>query len=245
MQPIVLSIAGSDSSAGAGIQADLATFARFGVRGATAITAITAQNEQGVIAWAAVDPVLVRAQIDAIDRSGAVKTGMLANATIVATVAEAIAEGRHGAYVLDPVTVSGTGHALAQGDLMALILERLLPLADIVTPNLGEAEALTGATVRDIDDMARAARALMDLGARAALVTGGHLSGDTVTDVLCDKDGIRYFRRDRIRVRTHGTGCRLSAGIAANLALGASLDAAVEAAGDFVHEFIAGLRNGE
>ena len=248
MQPIVLSIAGSDSSAGAGIQADLATFARFGVRGATAITAITAQNEQGVIAWAAVDPVLVRAQIDATDRSGAVKTGMLANATIVATVAEAIAEGRLGAYVLDPVTVSGTGHALAQGDLTGLILERLLPLADIVTPNLGEAEALTGATVRDIEDMARAARALTDLGARAALVKGGHLGDDStmVADVLYDSaGGIRYFRRPRVRARTHGTGCRLSAGIAANLALGASLDAAVEAAGDFVHEFISGLRNGE
>jgi hydroxymethylpyrimidine/phosphomethylpyrimidine kinase len=248
MQPLVLTIAGSDSSAGAGIQADLATFARFGVRGASAVTAITAQNERGVIAWAAVDPVLVRAQIDAIDRPGAVKTGMLANAAIVAAVAEAIAERRLGTYVLDPVTVSGTGDALAQGDLTQLILDQLLPLADLVTANLGEAEALTGAAVRDIDDMARAARALTALGARAALVKGGHLGGDSTiaTDVLYDRaGGIRYFRRPRVHVRTHGTGCRLSAAAAASLALGASLDAAVEAAGDFVHEFIAGLRNAE
>lgn len=242
MQPLVLTIAGSDSSAGAGIQADLATFARFGVRGATAITAITAQNDEGVIAWAAVDPVLVRAQIDSIDRAGAVKTGMLANSAIVAVVAEAIAERRLGAYVLDPVTVSGTGHALAMGDLTPLILERLLPLADLVTPNLGEAEALTGAPVRSIEDMALAALALTELGARAALVKGGHLDDATIaTDVLYDSArGVRYFSRARVKAKTHGTGCRLSAAIAANLALGASLDAAVEAAGDFVHEFICG-----
>jgi hydroxymethylpyrimidine/phosphomethylpyrimidine kinase len=242
MQPLVLSIAGSDSSAGAGIQADLATFARFGVRGATAITAITAQNEQGVIAWSAVDPVLVRAQIDAIDRPGAVKTGMLATAAIVATVAAALRERELRPYVLDPVTVSGTGHGLAHGDLTPLILEQLLPLADLVTPNLGEAQALSGKPSRDIEAMART---LLDKGARAVLVKGGHLGGDTVTDVLCDKDGVRYFRRERIPIKTHGTGCRLSAAIAANLALGASLDAAVEAAGDFVHEFISGLRTAE
>jgi hydroxymethylpyrimidine/phosphomethylpyrimidine kinase len=242
MQPLVLSIAGSDSSAGAGIQADLATFARFGVRGATAITAITAQNEQGVIAWSAVDPVLVRAQIDATDRLGAVKTGMLANAAIVATVAEAIAERGLRPYVLDPVTVSGTGHALAQGNLTPLILDRLLPLADLVTPNLGEAQALSGMPSRDIETLARV---LLDKGARAVLIKGGHLDGDDVTDVLCDRSGVRYFRRPRIRVKTHGTGCRLSAAIAASLALGASLDAAVQAAGDFVHEFISGLRNAE
>ena len=245
MQPLVLTIAGSDSSAGAGIQADLATFARFGVRGATAITAITAQNERGVIAWSAVDPGLVRAQIDAIDQVGAVKTGMLANAAIVATVAEAIVERGLRPYVLDPVTLAGTGHALAEGDLRPLILERLLPLADLVTPNLGEAEALTGAPVRDTDDMARAARALTERGARAVLVKGGHLGGDTATDVLYDRAaGVRLFARARVNVKTHGTGCRLSAAIAAGLALGASLDAAVEAAGDFVHELIAGQRSG-
>src|SRR5689334_12844692 len=128
MHPIVLTIAGSDSSAGAGIQADLATFARFGVGAATAVTAVTAQNEHGVIAWSAVDPILVRAQIDAVERVSAVKTGMLGNAAIVATVAEAIAERGLRPYVLDPVTVAGTGHALAQGDLTALIVDRLLPL---------------------------------------------------------------------------------------------------------------------
>ncbi|HXB26367.1 MAG TPA: bifunctional hydroxymethylpyrimidine kinase/phosphomethylpyrimidine kinase [Gemmatimonadaceae bacterium] len=242
MQSLVLTIAGSDSSAGAGIQADLATFARFGVRGATAITAITAQNDGGVIAWSAVDPVLVRAQIDAIDHVDAVKSGMLANPAIVATVAEAIAERRLRPYVLDPVTVAGTGHALAHGDLTPLILKCLVPLADLVTPNLGEAAALLGSPVRDAEAMARE---LVARGARAVLVKGGHLDGDDVVDVLCDENGVRQFRRTRVRVKTHGTGCRLSAGIAANLALGESLDTAVERAGDFVHELISGLRSGE
>jgi hydroxymethylpyrimidine/phosphomethylpyrimidine kinase len=242
MQSLVLTIAGSDSSAGAGIQADLATFARFGVRGATAITAITAQNDGGVIAWSAVDPILVRAQIDAIDRVDAVKSGMLANAAIVATVAEAIAERRLRPYVLDPVTVAGTGHALAHGDLTPLILKCLVPLADLVTPNLGEAAALLGSPVREADSMARE---LVARGARAVLVKGGHREGDDVVDVLCDENGVRQFRRTRIRVKTHGTGCRLSAAIAANLALGKSLDTAVEVAGDFVHELISGIRNGE
>jgi hydroxymethylpyrimidine/phosphomethylpyrimidine kinase len=245
MQPLVLTIAGSDSSAGAGIQADLATFAHFGVRGATAITAITAQNERGVIAWSAVDAGLVRAQIEATDHVGAVKTGMLGNAAIVATVADAIAQRRLRPYVLDPVTISGTGHALGEGDLTGIILDRLIPLADLVTPNLGEAEALIGASVRTIDDMARAGLALVQRGARAALVKGGHLSGDPVTDVLVDTTGVRYLRRTRVNVKTHGTGCRLSAAIAAKLALGASLDAAVEAGGQFVHDFIGGLRNDE
>lgn len=236
----ILSIAGSDSSGGAGIQADLETFARFGVRGRTAITAITAQNSRGVLAWKAVDPALVRAQIDAAAEDGAVravKTGMLATAAIVATVAEALAAHKLGPYVLDPVTIAGTGHALAEGDLS---LQRLLPLADLVTPNLGEAEALTGEPVRDVDSMARAALALIQKGARAALIKGGHLEGDVAIDVLVDGTGVRYFERPRVRVKTHGTGCRLSAAIAANLALGASLDAAVEAAGDFVHSVIAG-----
>src|SRR5579859_6386526 len=128
MHPIVLTIAGSDSSAGAGIQADLATFAKVGVRGATAVTAITAQNERGVIAWSAVDADLVRAQIEAAEHVDAVKTGMLANAAIVAVVAEAIARRGLRPYVLDPVTISGTGHALAEGDLTPLIVDRLLPL---------------------------------------------------------------------------------------------------------------------
>ena len=238
MRSIVLTIAGSDSSAGAGIQADLATFARFGVRGATAITAITAQNERGVIAWAAVEAGLVRAQIDAIDGVQAVKTGMLANAAIVETVAEAIAQRGIRLYVLDPVTIAGTGHALASGDLVPVIVEHLVPLADLVTPNLGEAAALLGSPVRDTASMARD---LFQRFGRAFLVKGGHVGGDTATDVLCDSDGVRYFRRPRVNVRTHGTGCRLSAAIAANLALGASLDSAVQTAGDFVHEFIAGL----
>jgi hydroxymethylpyrimidine/phosphomethylpyrimidine kinase len=242
MQVTVLTIAGSDSGGGAGIQADLATFAHFGVRGTTAITAITAQNARGVRAWSAVDPALVRAQIDAVaegEAPRAVKSGMLANAAIVATVADALSAHALGPYVLDPVTVAGTGQALADGDLMPAILARLVPLADLVTPNLAEAEALTGEPVRDVESMARAARALIQQGARAALVKGGHLDGDVAVDVLCDANGVRYFERARVRVKTHGTGCRLSAAIAAGLALGAPLDAAVEAAGDFVHRIIA------
>src|SRR5258708_32808546 len=149
MIPLVLTIAGSDSSGGAGIQADLATFAPFGVAGATAVTAVTAQNDRGVIAWSAVDPALVRAQIDSVETPHAVKSGMLANAAIVATVAEALVERRLRPYVLDPVTIAGSGHALAEGDLTPIILAKLVPLADLVTPNLGEAHALTGQPVRD------------------------------------------------------------------------------------------------
>ena len=244
MRKVVLTIAGSDSGAGAGIQADLKTFERFGVYGTSAITAITAQNTRGVTQWQAVDATLVRAQIDAVAsdlRPHAVKSGMLATLAIVRTVAGALREHALGPYVLDPLMVSGSGTALLDADAVTAIGTELLPLADLVTPNLEEAAVLTGDAVRDVADMECAARRLVERGgARAALVTGGHLSGmDTVDVLFTAEGGPQLYRHHRVdSVHTHGTGCTLSAAIAARLALGDALPTAVETARAFVRQAI-------
>lgn len=234
---IALTIAGSDSGAGAGIQADLKTFQRFGVFGTTVVTAVTAQSTRGVVCWSAIAPALVRAQIDAVVadlRPHAVKSGMLASASIARTVAAALREHELRPYVLDPVLIATSGNALVTPGAVAVIRDALVPLADVVTPNLAEAEALIGEPVRDLAGMRHAARVLVERGgARAALVTGGHLQGadarDRVLDVWFDGTGSPHaFRHARIATRhTHGTGCTLSAAIAARLALG---DAPREAA---------------
>jgi hydroxymethylpyrimidine/phosphomethylpyrimidine kinase len=245
MGKVALTIAGSDSGGGAGIQADLKTFQRFGVFGTTAITAVTAQNTRGVTLWHPVDATLVGAQIDAVAsdlRPQAVKSGMLATLAIVRVVAEAVRAHDLHPYVLDPVMVSSSGSALLEADAVAAIGAELLPLADLVTPNLDEAAVLIGRAVRDVADMERAARLLVERdGAGAALVTGGHLAGEETVDVLFDPTlGVRQYRRARIdTVHTHGTGCTLSAAIAARLALGDQLLAAVETALAFVHRAIA------
>jgi hydroxymethylpyrimidine/phosphomethylpyrimidine kinase len=244
MRKVVLTIAGSDSGAGAGIQADLKTFERFGVYGTSAITAITAQNTRGVTQWQAVDATLVRAQIDAVAsdlRPHAVKSGMLATLAIVRTVAGALREHALGPYVLDPLMVSSSGTALLDAEAVTAIGTELLPLADLVTPNLDEAAALTGDSVRDVADMECAARRLVERrGARAALVTGGHLSGTEAVDVLFTAEGgPQLYRHRRVdSVHTHGTGCTLSAAIAARLALGDTLATAVETARAFVRQAI-------
>jgi hydroxymethylpyrimidine/phosphomethylpyrimidine kinase len=242
MRKVALTIAGSDSGGGAGIQADLKTFQRFGVFGTTAVTAITAQNTLGVVAWQPVDPTLVRAQIDAVVsdlRPHAVKSGMLATLDIVRVVADAVRAHDLHPYVLDPVMVSSSGTALLEE--VAAIGAELLALADLVTPNLDEAAVLTGEAVTDIAGMARAARLLVERhGARAALVTGGHLTGPEAVDVLfAPALGLRQYPHTRIETRnTHGTGCTLSAAIAARLALGDALSDAVETALAFVHRAI-------
>jgi hydroxymethylpyrimidine/phosphomethylpyrimidine kinase len=234
--PVALTIAGSDSGGGAGIQADLRVFARARVFGTTAVTAITAQNTRGVRRWCAVDPRLVRDQIDAVAsdlRPRAVKSGMLANAAIVRAVASALRAHELAPYVLDPVITSSSGTSLLDGDGVIAMRRELLPLATLVTPNLDEATALTGEAVSDVRSMERAARALVEHGrARAALVTGGHLPGRTVVDVFYDGSGPpRRLRHRRIETRhTHGTGCTLSAAVTARLALGEQLRAAVRAA---------------
>jgi hydroxymethylpyrimidine/phosphomethylpyrimidine kinase len=241
---IALTIAGSDSGGGAGIQADLKTFHRFGVFGTSVITAVTAQNTLGVAAWAALDPALIRAQIDAVAadlRPAAVKSGMLADAAVVRVVASALRDHRLGPYVLDPVMVATSGDLLLEESAVGAIARELVPLADLVTPNLDETEILVGGPVRDVAAMERAARTLVDrLGARAALVKGGHLSGSTTVDVLFDGERIAHFSHERIQTTsTHGTGCTLSSAITAQLALGSPLHDAVSTALDYVHRAIA------
>ena len=241
---IALTIAGSDSGGGAGIQADLKTFHRFGLFGTSVITAVTAQNTRGVTAWAALDTSLIRAQIDAVAtdlRPGAVKTGMLADAAVVAAVAAALREHALAPYVLDPVMVATSGDLLLQHDAVGAIQRELLPIADLVTPNLDETEILVGGRVRDVSAMEQAARALVhDLGARAALVKGGHLTGASSVDVLYDGARITRFTHERIQTTsTHGTGCTLSSAITAHLALGVPLRDAVRESLDYVHRAIA------
>ena len=240
---IALTIAGSDSGGGAGIQADLKTFHQFGVFGTSVVTAVTAQNTVGVRAWEAVPVLLVTSQLDAVADDlppVAVKSGMLGSAAIVAAVAEGLTRRALPNYVLDPVMVATSGDRLLDADAERLIAQRLVPLATLVTPNLDEAEVLTAETVRTPDEMERAGRALVRLGAKAVLVKGGHLAGDEIVDVLI-ADGItRRFTRPRLETTsTHGTGCTLSAAVAAGLALDRPLERAVRDALDFVQRAMA------
>ncbi|MGH7672180.1 MAG: bifunctional hydroxymethylpyrimidine kinase/phosphomethylpyrimidine kinase [Gemmatimonadales bacterium] len=240
---VALTIAGSDSGGGAGLQADLKTFHQFGVFGTSVVTAVTAQNTVGVRAWEALPARLVAQQIDALAEDLAplaVKSGMLGSAELVETVAAGIARHRFPDYVLDPVMVATSGDRLLEPEAEALIARRLVPLAALVTPNLDEAAMLAGEEVRTADQMERAARALVRMGARAALVKGGHLAGTEVVDVLVTDGAVRRFTRPRIdTTSTHGTGCTLSAAIAAGLALGRPLEQAVSDALDFVYRAMA------
>jgi hydroxymethylpyrimidine/phosphomethylpyrimidine kinase len=238
--PIALSIAGSDSGGGAGIQADLKTFHRFGVYGTTVVTAITAQNTRGVSAWTAVDPTLVRAQLDAVAtdlRPAAVKSGMLGDVAVVEAVADGLAAHALTPYVLDPVMVATSGDPLLAPGAVAAIRARLVPAATLVTPNLDEAALLLGRPVPDVAAMRAAARALVEeLGAAAALVKGGHLPGDHVVDVLyADGETVEVAAARVMTTSTHGTGCTLSSAITARLAHGAPLADAVRDGLAFVH----------
>ena len=241
MMPIALTVAGSDSSGGAGIQADLKTFAALGVYGASAITAITAQNTLGVRAIHDVPPDIVEAQIDAVFDDlavGAVKIGMLSQAATIEAVAHALT--RHGArnVVLDPVMVATSGARLLAPDAVATLRERLFPLAAIVTPNVPEAAALTGAgPARNENEMELQARHLLSEGARAVLIKGGHNDGAESTDLFVaqdSKDTCRFAAPRIATSNTHGTGCTLSSAIAAGLAKGLSLVEAVQDAKTFV-----------
>jgi hydroxymethylpyrimidine/phosphomethylpyrimidine kinase len=245
--PVALTIAGSDSSGGAGIQADLKTFHAFGVFGTSAITAITVQNTLGVRAVQPIALDIVAGQIAAVASDlhpAACKTGMLATRALVHTVAESIREHALPNYILDPVMVATSGDRLLDEDAVEAIVRELLPQALLVTPNLDEAQILTGFPVTDETAMQRAAHTLVDAGAGAALIKGGHLVGDALVDVLHDGRRLHTFRRVRLHTRnTHGTGCTLSAAVAAGLARGAPLLAAVEDALDFVHRAIASAPN--
>jgi hydroxymethylpyrimidine/phosphomethylpyrimidine kinase len=240
--PIALTIAGSDSGGGAGIQADLKTFQAFGVYGTSVVTAVTAQNTRGVYAIHNVPLSNVRAQIEAVVSDlppAALKTGMLATADLVAAVAAAIREHALVKCVVDPVMVATSGDRLLEEEAETALARELLPLAEIVTPNVHEAEILAGIPVASVDDMRAAAKRILDSGSRAVLVKGGHLSGDPV-DLLLTRSGERIWRRPRIASRhTHGTGCTLSAAIAAGLARGDGPTSAVDRAIRYVAQAIA------
>jgi hydroxymethylpyrimidine/phosphomethylpyrimidine kinase len=229
-----LTIAGSDSGGGAGIQADLKTFAAHRVYGTSAITAVTAQNTLGVRAWRAIDPELVVAQIEAVVAdigANAVKIGMLANSAVVRAVSVTLARLEIRRIVLDPVMVAKGGARLLQEDAIDELRTGLLPLAHIVTPNVPEAEVLTDRAIESVDHMHDAARRILELGPRVVLVKGGHLGGDDSVDVVHTATATFELRAPRIATRnTHGTGCTLSAAIAANLANGLSDDEAIRAA---------------
>jgi hydroxymethylpyrimidine/phosphomethylpyrimidine kinase len=241
---VVLTIAGSDSSGGAGIQADLKTIAATGGYGASAVTALTAQNTCGVTAAAEVGLDLVRAQIDAVFsdlRVAAVKTGMLSSRPVIETVAAALRDYRPARYVLDPVMISKTGFPLLRPDAVTALTEALLPLATLVTPNVHEAQALTGITVETPVEAEAAGRRLVDAGAAAVLVKGGHLRERRATDVLVTRDEVRVFPGTFLDARhTHGTGCTYSAAIATYLARGLALVEAIDRAKAYITEAIRG-----
>jgi hydroxymethylpyrimidine/phosphomethylpyrimidine kinase len=235
--PRVLLIAGSDSSGGAGIQADLKTVSALGAFGMTAITALTAQNTTGVLGIFEVSPEFLTLQIDAcVDDIGcdAVKTGMLVDVAIIDAVAAAIARHRLRRVVVDPVMIAKSGAPLLKAEAVSALKVRMLPLATVVTPNLHEAGALVGREVRDLEGMKQAARAIHDLGAENVVIKGGHLAG-VAADVLYDGREFTQFSAERFHSRhTHGTGCIFASAIAANLAHGRGVKESVAAAKDFI-----------
>lgn len=241
-----LTIAGSDSGGGAGIQADLKTFAAHRVHGLSAIAALTAQHTRGVTAVQVPDTGFLRAQIDACFddfRIGAVKLGMLASAEVILAVADALEHHRPAHVVLDPVMVATSGARLLEPAALAALREHLMPLATLVTPNLPEAELLLGHPVTTQPAMQEACRSLLAAGARSVLLKGGHLEdGGDVIDLLATSEDatIEWIRHPRLDLEAHGTGCTLASAIAANLALGAGLSTACRDASDYVHRALLG-----
>jgi len=236
--PTALTIAGSDSGGGAGIQADLKTFAAFGVFGTSAITAVTAQNTVGVAAFEAVAVELVTLQIETVAGDIAVhatKTGMLANAAVVEAVAATIRELDLPLVVVDPVMLAKSGDALLDEDGVRTLKAELLPCARIVTPNIPEAEALSGIRILSPADAREAARRIQGMGPSAVVIKGGHGTGELLVDLLLDGDTFTELTTARIHTRnTHGTGCTFASAIAAGLALGQALDQATAAAQAYV-----------
>jgi len=237
--PKALTIAGSDSGAGAGIQADLKTFSALGVYGTTVITAITAQNTLGVTAVHEIPIDVVAAQLDAVMTdigADAAKTGMLSSAAIIEAVAAGVARHRIERLVVDPVMVAKSGDRLLREDAVDALRHRLLPLAFIVTPNAPEAEVLCGRPVRDEAEMREAARIIHSFGPRYVVVKGGHVEGDQVVDLLYDGQHFERFVLPRVETpHTHGTGCTFSAAIAAFLARGLDVASAVWEAKQYLH----------
>ncbi len=240
-----LTIAGSDSGGGAGIQADLKTFAAHRVHGLSAIAALTAQHTRGVTAVNVPPMDFLRAQLDACFDDfdiRAVKLGMLATAEVIGVVADTLRRHRPAAVVVDPVMVATSGAKLLEDSALHAMRTQLLPLADVVTPNLPEAELLLGRAIPDVHAMRSAARDLLALGARAVFLKGGHLPGASdVIDIYVDQDGLAETSHPRLPLEAHGTGCTLASAVAARRAQGLAMKDACLAASDYVH---AALRRG-
>ena len=236
--PRVITIAGSDSGGGAGIQADLKTFTALGVYGMAAVTSVTAQNTVGVFAIHDLPPELVAKQIDVVAQDigiDAAKTGMLSNAAIIEAVADSVARNRIDKLVVDPVMVATSGDTLLQDTARDTLVRRLLPLAMLVTPNVPEAEVLAEMSITNETDLPRAAKRIRDLGPRYVLIKGGHLDLPAAIDYLFDGETVQPFSAPRIPTpNTHGTGCTYSAAIAAYLAQGHPVPEAVQRAKDYV-----------
>lgn len=241
----VLTIAGSDSGGGAGIQADLKTISALGCFGMSVITALTAQNTQGVMGIHPVPTEFVRQQLDAVLSDigvDAVKIGMLFSPELIRTVAQALKDYDVKQVVLDPVMIAQSGDKLVQDDAIEAIMENLLPLVDVLTPNLPEAEVLASTSVKTKDEIRQAAKTLSQTGSKAVLIKGGHLSGEQSNDLLYLSAEERFIELPGPRITTnnnHGTGCTLSSAIASGLAKGSSVEAAVRNAKDYIQGAIA------
>ena len=240
--PVALTIAGSDSGGGAGIQADLRSFAAYGVHGLSAITAVTAQNTRGVCAIEMLSSRILAAQIVVVLDDfpiAAIKIGMIGTPNLCRTIATSLAGHRGIPLIVDPVLVATSGDALARGSMVAAIRRHLIPRATLLTPNVPEAEKLLGRTLGSRDDLLDAAHELRGLGAAAVLLKGGHLPGGEVGDVLVSAKGTQWFTHSRIDVEGHGTGCTLAAAVAAGMACGTSVEDATADAIKFVNRALA------
>jgi hydroxymethylpyrimidine/phosphomethylpyrimidine kinase len=233
----VLTIAGSDSSGGAGIQADIKTFSALGTFGMSVITAVTAQNTQGVFAVQDITPNIIAMQIDAIFDDievNAVKIGMVSQIETIKIIAEKINKYKPSNIVVDPVMISKSGYHLLNPEAKRTLINELIPLSSIITPNIPEAEVITGLKITNLDDMKNAAKLIFNMGPKYVLVKGGHLENDSI-DVLFDGINFYYLKARRILTKnTHGTGCTLSSAIAANLAKGYTMLNAVETAKEYI-----------
>lgn len=233
----VISIAGSDCSGGAGIQADIKTFAAHGVYGMSVVVSVVAENTFRVIDMQDIAPEIIEKQIDAIFEdigTDAVKVGMLSQSTSMKAVAHKLREYGPQNIVIDPVMVAKNGCPLMQSDSMDTLIKEILPLADLLTPNIPEAERITGLSIQTSEDMEHAAEKIAKMGAKAVLVKGGHAKGEAL-DILLNGEHFTYFSEERINTKnTHGTGCTYSSAIASNLALGLDLEEAVKRAKDYV-----------
>lgn len=236
-----LTIAGSDSSGGAGIQADLKTFSAIGTYGMSVITAITAQNTQGVFAVEELSNEIIKKQIEVVFEDippKAVKIGMVSSPEIIKEIVDNLKKYNPEYLVVDPVMISKSGYSLLRPEAKKNLIEYLIPMAYITTPNVPEAEEITGITIKTIEDMKAAGEKILELGPKYVLMKGGHLEGDAV-DVLIGKDVFKVYKQERLkRKNTHGTGCTLSSAISAHLALGYDIEEAVRLSKNYITEAI-------